>query len=354
VLLVAACSVSAGSGSSAAPSASTSVAAADASAADGLVDIGAGLHGPAGLTASVYATGLANASAFAEDASGGLWVATAAFTDEGDDAVYLVGSDGAEPLKVIDGLHTPLGLLWVGDSLFVSSAGGVDAYGGFDGSAFATRTTILALDDDAGESNGLAMSPGGRIVLGISAPCDACAPTTTLSAAVVSFLPDGGDVRVDAMNIRAPIGLAYLPGTGDLFVTMNQRDDLGEVTPGDWLALVSVGDDWGFPACYGQVDPACAGVPAPVAVLDTHAAVSGLAFLGDPLTGGGAEAAVVAEWAGGVVKRVALSSAGSTYSGTVSTYLTGFGSPVALLTAADGSLFVGDWASGTVYRIAAG
>lgn len=56
---------------------------------------------------------------------------------------------------------------------------------------------------------------------------------------------------------------------------------------------------------------------------------------------------------GGVVKRVALSSAGSTYSGTVSTYLTGVGSPVPLLTAADDSLFVGDWASGTVYRIAA-
>lgn len=293
VLLVAACSVSAGSRLSAPPSASTGT-----SAAEALVAIGAGLSGPAGLTASVYATGLANASAFAEDAAGGLLVATAAFTDEGDDAVYFVGSARSEPLTVIDGLHTPLGLLWVGKTLFVSSAGGVAAYSDFDGSAFATRTTILALDDDAGESNGLAMSPDGRIVLGISAPCDACAPTMSLSAAVVSFLPDGSDVRVDATNIRAPIGLAFLPGTPDLFVTMNQRDDLGEATPGDWLGVVRLGDDWGFPACYGQEGSACAGGPAPVAVLDTHAAVSGLAFLGDPLTGGGAEAAVVAEWAG--------------------------------------------------------
>jgi hypothetical protein len=32
---------------------------------------------------------------------------------------------------------------------------------------------------------------------------------------------------------------------------MNQRDDLGARTSGDWLAQVHVGDDWRFPGCYG-------------------------------------------------------------------------------------------------------
>src|SRR5207248_3441036 len=139
--------------------------------------------------------------------------------------------------------------------------------------------------------------------LGISAPCDHCTPATELSGAVVSFLPDGSDLQVDAKGIRAPIGFAYLPGTSDLFVTMNQRDDLGERTSGDWLSRVRRGEAWGFPDCYGQGGTACAGVPTPVAELDKHAAVSGLAFWNGE--------AIVAEWSAGKVVRVTLSNTGS-------------------------------------------
>ncbi len=128
-------------------------------------------------------------------------------------------------------------------------------------------------------SNGLALDPDGRIQLGISAPCDHCTPASELSGAVVSFLPDGTDLRVDASGIRAPIGLAYFPDTSTLFVTMNQRDDLGDQTPGDWLSIVQPGQSWGFPDCYGQSSGSCAGKPGPVAALDAHAAVSGVAIV---------------------------------------------------------------------------
>ena len=95
----------------------------------------------------------------------------------------------------------------------------------------------------------------------------------------MSFLPDGTDLRADATDIRAPIGLAYFPGTSELFVTMNQRDDLGDQTPGDWLSIVQAGQSWGFPDCYGQGGGECAGEPGPVAELDQHAAVSGVAIV---------------------------------------------------------------------------
>ena len=72
--------------------------------------------------------------------------------------------------------------------------------------------------------------PGGSSS-GVSAPCDACVPASPYAAAVLSFLPDGSDLRVEASGIRAPVGLAYDPATNDLFVTMNQRDDLGDATP---------------------------------------------------------------------------------------------------------------------------
>ena len=144
--------------------------------------------------------------------------------------------------------------------------------------------------------------------LGISASCDHCTPTVADSASVVSFLPDGTDVRVEATGIRAAVGLEFYPGTSDLFVTMNQRDDLGARTPGDWLAIVASGQAWGFPDCYGQGGTACAGVPSPVAVLDAHAAVSGVAIVTGQLGGAIGTSAIVAEWSLGKVQQVALAT----------------------------------------------
>ena len=60
---------------------------------------------------------------------------------------------------------------------------------------------------------------------------------------------------------------------------MNQRDDLGTKTPGDWLAVVRQGEAWGFPSCYGQDTAKCSSTPSPVAELDEHAAVSGVAIV---------------------------------------------------------------------------
>jgi len=189
--------------------------------------------------------------------------------------------------------------------------------------------------------------------LGISAPCDHCTPASAMSAAIVSFRSDGSDVRVDASGIRAPIGLAYVPGTSDLLVTMNQRDDLGSKTPGDWPALVHRGDRWGFPDCYGQGGSVCAGVPSPVAVLDKHAAVDGLVFLPGQLGARFGRSALVAEWASGKVQRVTLDKRGSRYAGAVTPFLTGLKNPVPLAVGADGAVLVGDWTAGAIYQVTA-
>jgi glucose/arabinose dehydrogenase len=171
-----------------------------------LVDIGDGLHGPAGFVASSYATGLANVASFAFDDGGRLWVSTAGYEDDGTDAVYLVAMPGFAPTKVLGGIHTPLGLLWLGGELYVASKGRVDAYSDLAGSTFAAHRTVLVLPDGVGEVNGLVASPDGRLILGISAPCDACHPTSEYAAAVVSVRTDGTDLRVEASGIRARPG----------------------------------------------------------------------------------------------------------------------------------------------------
>jgi hypothetical protein len=360
-----------------------------------LVPIGAGLSGPAGLHARVYAHGPLTVADMAFDSHGRLWVSAAGLEGHAHDGVYLIAHAGAPPMKVVQGLNDPLGLLWYQGRLYVASVGRVDAYGEFEGTRFRTHTTILHGPVAGGENNLMALSPGGRIVMGVTATCDHCTPTSKWSGAVVSFLPDGGDLRLYAARIRAPFGLAYFPGTADLFVSMNQRDDLEAATPGDWLAQVSEGEDWRFPGCYGQGGAACAGVPRPIAVLDRHAAVGGVAILTGQLGPTVGTAALVPEWQSAKVQRVALirtasastpagvsasgpvSASGSvpgqagasggtpgsasavgsatrdgtTYTGAVTPFLTGMRNPLAITLAADGTLLVADWATGTIYSV---
>jgi glucose/arabinose dehydrogenase len=314
----------------------------------GLVPIGAGLRGPEGLAATVYATGLPTASAFAIDARGRLWVATSAASDHRHDGVYLVARAGARPVKVIRRIRGPLGLTWSRGRLYVASLGRVDAYSGLRGTRFTKRTTILTEPRGHGWNNSIVAAPNGRLVMSISSVCDHCTSRSRWSATIVSFRPDGSDVRVYAKGIRAGYGLAFYPGTSDLLVSMNQRDDLGTRTPGDWLAHVSEGDDWRFPACYGQGGAACARVPKPIAVLDKHAAAGAVAVAPKQL----GSAALVAEWQTSRVLQVPLTRSGSTYRGTATPFLTGIRNPLALATTRDGALLVGDWGTGRIYRIA--
>jgi glucose/arabinose dehydrogenase len=321
---------------------------------DRLVSIGAGLSGPSGLVATAYARGIAHASALGFDANGQVWVATADSSDTGQDSVYYIANAGATPTQVIASLHMPLGLLWFNGALYVTSTSGVEVYRNFNGATFASHQAVVSFATNVGLVGGIVAGPDGRMRVGISSPCDHCDPPNDYSAAVVSFMPDGTGLTVEASGIRAPVGLAYYPNTNDLFVTMNQRDDLEAATPGDWLAVVRAGQDWKFPDCYGQGGSVCSGVPAPIAVLDKHAAASGVAIITGQLgAAGGASSAIVAEWTTGKVLRVALTKNGGSYTGTVSTFISGITNPVPVALGADGALFIGDWSSGTIYRVVA-
>ncbi len=104
----------------------------------------------------------------------------------------------------------------------------------------------MTFEVGVGEVNGLALAPDGRLVVGVSRRRCLHARLEA-AAAVLTVRTDGTDLTVLASGIRAPVGLAYVPDTDDLLVTMNQRDDLGDATPGDWLALVRVAKRGGSP-----------------------------------------------------------------------------------------------------------
>ncbi len=256
---------------------------------------------------------------------------------------------------MVEGVKGPLGLLWHGDRLYVASLGRVDTFSDLRGTRFARRRAIIVEPAGHGWNNGIVSLPGGRLAMGISAACDHCLSHSRWSGTIVSFRPDGSDVRVYASGIRAPFGVAYDSASGGLLTSMNQRDDLGDRTPGDWLALVRAGQGWRFPGCYGQGGDACRDVPAPIAVLDKHAAAGGVAVVEGRLGGAVGRAALVSEWERGSVLAVSLRKQGAGYArARARPLLAGFANPLPLAVAPDGALVVGDWKRGIVYRIARG
>lgn len=317
----------------------------------GLVSIGAGLLGPSGLKAAVYARGPRTMVAFAFDSAGRLWF-TVTGLETGPRSrygVYLVAKEGVRPQGVIAGLNEPIGLDWYAGKLYVASVGRVDAYWDFNGTRFARHKTILKIPGAKGTLNNLlTMAPDGRFLMAVGATCERCA-ISKWEGAIVSFKPDGSDLRVYAGRIHLPFGLIYYPGTSDLFVSMDQPDYKGR---GDWLSIVREGEEWGFPGCYGQGGPSCAGVPAPLATLDPGGAASGIAIATGQLGPSVGTSALVGEWQVSKVQRVALARTSSGFRSTdVTPFLRGIRGPIALAFAPDGSLLVGDWSTGTIYRI---
>jgi hypothetical protein len=122
LVTVGGCSV--GALSPPAPSSSTtgSSAASRADTGSSLVAIGAGLTGPAGLAATVYAAGPADVSALASTIAPRRGSPTAAHSDGGTDGIYLVAGAGATT-EIVPGLHTVLGLVWYRDESVRPRAG---------------------------------------------------------------------------------------------------------------------------------------------------------------------------------------------------------------------------------------
>jgi glucose/arabinose dehydrogenase len=69
--------------------------------------------------------------------------------------------------------------------------------------------------------------------------------------------PDGSGLRVYAWGIRNPVGIAVHPQTGELWASVNERDELGDNLPPDYITHVQEGGFYGWPWYYigGHQDP---------------------------------------------------------------------------------------------------
>lgn len=68
-------------------------------------------------------------------------------------------------------------------------------------------------------------------------------------AAIVRVGADGAGMTVFARGLRNPVGLAFAPD-GRLFAAVNERDELGDDLPPDYLTSVVEGAHYGWPYAY--------------------------------------------------------------------------------------------------------
>jgi len=183
------------------------------------------------------------------------------------------------------------------------------------------------------------------------------------AATVISFDPDARPARprIEARGLRNPFGLAFIPGTADLLVTDNGRDDLGLRRPPDEVNLVRTAGpatNHGFPGCWGQGGPACRGTAAALVRTAPHASTDGIAVS----RGFGALgfSAFVANNGSTLfddppttnVQRIALTGEGGDYTARLVPFASGFRrfDPLGLAIGPDGALYVTLWLSKRVVR----
>ena len=196
-------------------------------------------------------------------------------------------------------------------------------------------------------------------------------------ADVLSFDPDGKNLRVYASGIRNAVGIAVHPQSGELWVSVNERDLLGDNLVPDYITHVEAGGFYGWPWYYigGHQDPRHAGkhperaakVIVPDVLLQPHDASLQMTFYdGGQFPAeyrGDIFAAQHGSWnrkvrSGYEVVRVPMHGR-TRASGEYEDFLTGFvspqgdvwGRPVGVAVAKDGALMVTDDGSNSIWRV---
>jgi glucose/arabinose dehydrogenase len=250
-------------------------------------------------------------------------------------------------------LRTPLGLAWRGPTLYVSEQGRLTQFQ-LQGARLTGRRVLAGrLPFRLHQQDNVVIGPDGRLYLGSGSTCDVCREKDRRSATVLSLKTDGSDLRVVATGLRNPFGLAFQPGTGRLYASVNGQDELGAGEPAETVVRVQRGADYGWPRCWPsyrlrRLMGRCRGVTGPAAYLEPHSSADGISFWRRNL--------YVALWGeylspkhGRRVVRIQLGPSGRAR--RVTDFATGFDHPLALAVDQDGALLVADWGRGTIYRI---
>ena len=243
---------------------------------------------PAGWSAEVWAR--IPAARFALWTPEGDLLVSAA--DTGQVVELIPGADPADVPRqrvLLSGLTMPQGMafdtLEGGRVLYVAQSNQIDRYAWRREGALGPRTVVVARLPDTGPPNedthrlkSIAIGEDHTIYISVGSVSNARAPSPRQHpprATILSFAPDGKDMRLFATGVRNGEGLAFAPD-GSLWTAVNERDEVaypfhrsfgglseafGRVVPAyvdehppDELARLTSGSDLGWPFCNPDPD----------------------------------------------------------------------------------------------------
>ena len=347
---------------------------------------------PEGFVASVFASGLSHPREMSVGPDGTIYVSQ---TREGNVlALRDSNGDGKADMRVTfaDGFREPTGLAVQGDALYVADRRAVWRVG-FDGEAMkALPRTLVTRPGALGTGGGhitreLLFAPDGEHFFVAIGSATNVGEDPHPRATIQQFRADGNAQMTYASGLRNPLGLAFYPGTDDLYAVVNERFGLGAGLVPDYFTRLTPNGFYGYPYAYigphadpqfGELRPdLVASSLAPDVLFQPHSGPSGLLFVKPVKRDADGEevaAGLPPEWTGdalvalhgtwtegaGASTIVRLRFHNGKPEGAYETVVAGFGSsakgglwgrPVWLARARDGSLLVSDDVANVIWRI---
>jgi len=238
---------------------------------------------------------------------------------------------------------------------------------------------LVSLPSGGHDTRSVVFSKDGKhVFIGVGSESNVSPGEDPIRAAVTTCDPDGKNARQYATGLRNPVGLALDPASGQVWTSVNERDELGDDLPPDYFTSLKDGGFYGWPYSYigdnvdARVNPQrpelVAKALVPDVLLGAHVAPLQFAFY----TGkqfpesyrGGAFVAEHGSWnrskrSGYQVAFVAFKD-GQPSADPVP-FMTGlvpdpssgtvYGRPVGVAVAPDGALLVSDDGAAVIYRI---
>ena len=249
------------------------------------------LEVPAGFSVSVFADNLQGPRTMMYAPNGDLFVAQSRtgsvviLRDTNNDVIPDTRSVYAQGLTGVFGMAFHDGYLYLGrtDSIirYKYKDGDTQAQGmpeklvDFPTGGHSTRNIVFSRD-------------GKKMYVAVGSASNKNDGEDPVRAAVNEYNPDGTGHRVFASGLRNPVALTIQPGTDTLWVSVNERDTLGDDLVPDYITSLKDGGFYGWPYSYigSNYDPEHKGkrpdlvqrAIVPDVLIPAHSAAVGLTF----------------------------------------------------------------------------
>ena len=217
-----------------------------------------------------------------------------------DKLVLLRDADGdgrAEQKAVLrDDIASPGGIAWADGKLYVANHDALLRFDYQPGESALTGTPEKLMDLPGGGNHwmrNIVLSPDGqKIYVTVGSASNIGEGGMDIErdrAAIHEYDLETGTSRVFGAGLRNPNGLAWNPWSGELWTTVNERDQLGSDLVPDYMTNVPIGAQYGWPWIYwGDVIDERVEAPMPRFLIEyarqpeyalgPHVAALGLAF----------------------------------------------------------------------------